>query len=267
MKKYFKRMKIEKGQGLTEYVLILAFIAGVAFMMFGGSGSLKGTVVGTFTETHKILAGLFSEERTYASALKDWGKMSRDKITDISNDDRVKMDQEALANIGGFFLGLKESEVSLYLINSTPVNSTLFHYKENYMGDVGSNMEFGRIDQLNQAGKPLGDEIAKSSADVYRWMQGNYTGNGEEEGTYSNNNTKFNATSRYFFSDYARANSTRGVKITLDYGTNSSGETVVTAATVAIDQGSIKNGSGDSRLAMTVTSDGRKYNTPVSELR
>ena len=43
MRKFFK----EKGQGLTEYVLILAFIAGVAYMMFAKTG-LKSTVSSTF---------------------------------------------------------------------------------------------------------------------------------------------------------------------------------------------------------------------------
>ena len=45
----FRIQKTEKGQGLTEYVLIIAFIAGLAFMMFGGNGSLKDTLVNTFT--------------------------------------------------------------------------------------------------------------------------------------------------------------------------------------------------------------------------
>lgn len=45
MRKFFK----EKGQGLTEYVLILAFVAGVAYMMFANTG-LKSTVSSTFGE-------------------------------------------------------------------------------------------------------------------------------------------------------------------------------------------------------------------------
>ena len=44
MKKFFE----EKGQGLTEYVLILAFVAGIAYVMF--SGGLKSTVSSTFSE-------------------------------------------------------------------------------------------------------------------------------------------------------------------------------------------------------------------------
>lgn len=48
MRKFFK----EKGQGLTEYVLILAFVAGIAFVMFGSNSTLKSTVSNTFSTAH-----------------------------------------------------------------------------------------------------------------------------------------------------------------------------------------------------------------------
>ena len=51
MKKYFE----EKGQGLTEYVLILAFVAGLAYLMFSTSG-LKTTVKDTFSTSQSMIS-------------------------------------------------------------------------------------------------------------------------------------------------------------------------------------------------------------------
>lgn len=56
MKKYFA----EKGQGLTEYVLILAFVAGVAWLMFGNGSSLRTTVSSTFSASQSMISGAAS---------------------------------------------------------------------------------------------------------------------------------------------------------------------------------------------------------------
>ena len=51
MRKFFS----EKGQGLTEYVLILAFVAGLAYLMFTTSG-LKTTVKDTFSTSQSMIS-------------------------------------------------------------------------------------------------------------------------------------------------------------------------------------------------------------------
>ena len=51
MRKFFA----EKGQGLTEYVLILAFVAGLAYLMFSTSG-LKTTVKDTFSKSQSMIS-------------------------------------------------------------------------------------------------------------------------------------------------------------------------------------------------------------------
>ena len=56
MRKFFK----EKGQGLTEYVLILAFVAAIAYVMFGGSSTLKTTVSSTFSASHSNISSAAS---------------------------------------------------------------------------------------------------------------------------------------------------------------------------------------------------------------
>ncbi len=56
MRKFFK----EKGQGLTEYVLILAFVAGIAFVMFGSGSTLKSTVSSTFSTAHSQIGSAAS---------------------------------------------------------------------------------------------------------------------------------------------------------------------------------------------------------------
>lgn len=45
MRKFFT----EKGQGLVEYALILAFVAVLAFMMFGSDSSMKSDVTSAFS--------------------------------------------------------------------------------------------------------------------------------------------------------------------------------------------------------------------------
>ena len=45
LKKFFT----EKGQGLVEYALILAFVAVLAFMMFGDGSTMKSDVSSAFS--------------------------------------------------------------------------------------------------------------------------------------------------------------------------------------------------------------------------
>lgn len=219
----------EKGQGLIEYVLILAFIAGIAIMMFGSGGSLKDTLVNTVTETNRKLAELFSDERTYASALRDWGKLSKGDLADISNDDRIKMDQQALANIGSFFLNKSKSDVETILGTKQKDNVLLGHYQEGVSGDSINSIYSTR------------DNITGTS-NMINWMQGDYT-----------SNNSYDNSSRYFFSDYANSHQD-GVKVWLTYDSNNT----VSAVRVGINPGTAGK---DDRLDMTVTSGGEIYAT------
>ena len=45
----FFRRDSQKGQGIVEYALILAFVAAIAAFAFSGQVDLKGTIQGLFT--------------------------------------------------------------------------------------------------------------------------------------------------------------------------------------------------------------------------
>ena len=52
MREFFKG----KGQGLTEYVLILAFVAMIAYVMINGENGLKTTVSSTFSDSQSKIS-------------------------------------------------------------------------------------------------------------------------------------------------------------------------------------------------------------------
>lgn len=259
MTKISKYLK-EKGQGLTEYVLILAFIAGIAFMIFGGNGSLKGTVAGTLTETVRILAGLFDEE-------PDWGHLAVNatNFNDSNQSDRLKKDQKALENIARFFLTKTRGEVQ-DLLNIDQGNG-----KVKATGNAADNnvVTLGWLVQNDQGGmdfvfdntetngtnvKSIHAYLNPEKAHFYNWVQGDYGNNG----TYSD--VKDN-TNKYFVSDYPLQNGwthdsyerANGVRLRLHYGDIPSGGTdsdrPVVAAKIAIDPGSQKTKTGFTSLS------------------
>ena len=226
----------EKGQGLTEYVLILAFIAGVAFMMFGGNGSLKETVAGTFTETVRILAGLFDEE-------PDWGHMDPSKdFNDSNSQKRLEADQQALKNIASMFLGKSKNEVRGMLNGGEDTNGVSADGKVQILGWFVQNDQDGsffvnRTAQLSNPNNELkGTLNAEGINNIYSWMQG------DKDGTLG-----YDPTNKYLVSDYAVQNGWthdsyregNGVKIILQYEAGKiDGERKVVAAKIAIDPNS-----------------------------
>ena len=96
---------------MTEYVLILAFIAVIAIAMFSGDGSLKDTLVNSFTKTHSILAGLFNDKT-------DWGHMDVSKFNSENQSERLAADQASLENLANFFIGKTEAEIRLLLTDN-----------------------------------------------------------------------------------------------------------------------------------------------------
>lgn len=209
MMNQIRKMIREKGQGLTEYVLIIAFIAGVAIAMFGSGGSLKDTLVNTFTETQKILAGLFDGDNKYVTAFKKWSNLSK---SDLENEDaaaRLAADQAALDNIAKILYGKTQEELknltgqNMYANGGKNFFGTTNGQNDGPKGDeYGDNkysvllMNYQDKDTQNASGIDIGykNETYLNTG----WLQGT---DGDSNAT-SNKDWKDTSTStRYFYSD------------------------------------------------------------------
>lgn len=107
----------QKGQGIVEYALLLAFIVGIAMMLNGAN--LSGAVKDTFDSVANLLAGNSSNSssssntNTYAQRTSQWRQYATDEelLANASSEERLKSDQELLVSIGEMFLGQKLSDV------------------------------------------------------------------------------------------------------------------------------------------------------------
>ena len=167
MKRDFKKMIIEKGQGLTEYVLIIAFIAGVAFMMFGGDGNLKDTLVSTASETNRLLGGLFGDKnKSYAEYFKDWHDKSSDwLINNTDSKERLKADQEALLLIASKFLELDAEGVK------TQINEYSNDWGKAWLDkNINSNYNIVDSEGWSEVLVPLSYKTNNIDDDGYVWL-------------------------------------------------------------------------------------------------
>lgn len=239
----------EKGQGLTEYVLILAFIAGIAFIMFGGNGSLKGTLADTFTETHKILAGLFKDT-------PDWGHMDVDRDFNSGNQaERLAADQKTLENIAKFFLNKTKGEI-IGMLNIDNKTGAVKGEGEGVSAD-GSVITLGWFVKNDKGGTdfvltntesngktPIWSYLNPDQGQyMYNWMQGDYGQNGGYKDVQDDTNkylvSDYPLKNGWTHDDYERGN---GVRIILQYEKKGKGQQEsdrkVIAAKIAIDPGS-----------------------------
>lgn len=224
MLRLFRKTNNEKGQGLTEYAIILAFIAILAFMMFGG-GSLKDTLYYTVTNTNRIFAELFSDAMTYADAAATWGKKNKaDLSSEVSNEKRIAMDQQSLANIGLFFLSKTKSDLQKLMNNYNYGGDEgifLVNYHDN--SDIETDFDYN------------GTNLKDGYKDILTYMQGD-----------ASNIVGFSGDTRYFYSDNMLADKAgqygndRSIRVNLHYN----GDTV-DAVRVRVNRGNSK-GDGNS---------------------
>lgn len=260
----FIRLRSEKGLGLTECVLVLAFIAGIAFAMFGGNGSLKDTLVNTFTETQKILAGLFSDKT-------DWGHMDVSAFNAENQGERLVADQSSLDNLANFFLGKREAEIRLLFadpkINHTSGQEILLGWfisteTGNHFLAKNLKSDGGAYTFENGTTRPTNDHI-------FNWMLGDYGENGNYKYSFDSTNnylvsdypiSQYNNSSLQFSSSTSWEPQTggNGIKISLTFdktgGDANKDNWKVTSAKVVLDSKSQNAENGSKGLTATASS-------------
>ena len=95
----------QKGQGIVEYALLLAFVVGIGMMM--SNSNLGSALKGAFDD----VAFWVKTDKTYSDYFHAWRKTPLNSLKTKSAAARLKADQEALAILARFFIGKDEAGV------------------------------------------------------------------------------------------------------------------------------------------------------------
>ena len=250
----------QKGQGIVEYAMLLGVIVVLGVMLT--SSGIGDSVTDTFDSVVALFGG---ETKTAKLDIKKAGKNQlHNYITgdDIVSDAlRIQHDQEALANIGAFFIGMTRSQVRAE-IGTTKGEILLVDYVDNT--EAGSGDTGGVEVRFDK-------DVTKGHLD--NWMQGDY---GDGNGNYSDGNS-YSTDTRYLLSNsmiehrdaealaatdnYGWGNN-RSIRIEYTYSSSTGGNPtgkdsdIVTGARVRINRGNSKiAGTHYHEFDITVKSD------------
>lgn len=213
----------EKGQDLVEYALILAFCAALVYSLngVGFTGTIRNVLRTYVFDNVTRVYGLGS---FYTEAYNKWGKASDEDVINADQAARLAADQAALLNIGGYFIGMKRSDLE-----------ATFHLKPNQSDMVNTGQKF-LVTKFLEDPDGAGTYAPKMNVDdngnyyvsrnldedrtagqIFKWIQGDYSK--EIEVTFEDRDvnflqgetqqktvaTEYND-SRFFFSDYTMIN-------------------------------------------------------------
>lgn len=259
----------EKGQDLVEFALILAFCGALVY----GLNSVGFTVaISDVVKTYVFdnVTRVYGLGNFYTPYYNKLGQATDEDVIAASQAERLAADQAALLNIGGYFIGMKRSELE-----------STFHLKSNQSSMVNTGQKF-LITKFLEDPDGAGTYAPKMKVDangnyyvsnnldedrtagqIFKWIQGDYSK--AIEVTFEDRDvnflqgetqaktvaTEYN-NSRFFFSDYTMLNgkgaSTGGdrsagysVKANFTYATKD-GEKYVSKVELWLDPGS--NGKG-----------------------
>lgn len=115
-KNVWKRLLSQKGQGLVEFVLILAFCAGIGVAAReAGFAEAISNLLDRGEQTEDVAAAIGGPESverlTYGKYLAKLGKYTAEELAAIRNQERITGDQKGLVAIASNFLGKNAAEV------------------------------------------------------------------------------------------------------------------------------------------------------------
>ena len=178
----------QKGQGSVEFALLACFVVGIAAFIY--NSNLSNSAQNAYESVSSYLSGV---PVTGQAPLETYSTLSNTELRQISNSQRIAMDQEALANLSRIFLGKSQNEIKKLLKNPSFADydpdkglsqgTLLFDYDINSTGDM--------------EGSSVGTTIRNAKAapdDLIKWMEGNYVNR-------SSNATQMSYERRLFLSD------------------------------------------------------------------
>lgn len=209
IKEAWKRLLSQKGQGLTEFALVLAFCASIAWMAdSGGFRNAINAVIASGRQDEQYSAAIGSANTNlYAAMFNEMRVTGKDKLISLySNEARVDADLSGLQNIADALIGMNEKDF-LKLINSdqwkdgTRVGYEIMYYrdKEGYYGENtadkyhysaskdGAKTQTGTEFNTNMVSLMLGDDNYNFVTEFGRTDKGDNWGSWKSE--------------RYFYSD------------------------------------------------------------------
>lgn len=214
----------QKGQGIVEYALLLAFVVGIAVALQGVG--LKDAVVGVFDDVATVLAGGRERDNKYLAAFKKWGTMSYNDLQNESQAARIAADMEGLTNIANYFNSLDMS----------------------YEAVAGNNSNKGYLGELWTKRTDLGNNPKQNidgSAVFFYW------GKGDNEASLSNTN-------RIGATEWMKQN----YDVAYDYKTddNPRGGNPQTSRSFFSNEmnQTVNNGSGEKQVKVAFTTDSSK---------
>ena len=152
----------QKGQGIVEYALLLAFVVGIGMML--SSSNLGGSLHYLFDDVAFVLEG--ESDTTYVEYFTDWKRKRTAELENVSNRRRLDADQKALAFIASQFL------------DTTParVKELMGIYSNNWGQDwlnTNININYNKVDSegWSEVLVPLSYKQSNIDDNGYVWLE------------------------------------------------------------------------------------------------